>query len=130
MAGTLNTGMTVYEFNEQVAKSRGRPLNKEERLDVACALSEWAETPEIQNSKYILAYGAKANYITMFVRHKKNHSGSLTKNILECLDDFGEIWSMDVLPEQNIVEAWIKTEDETFVYVLIFPYDKGVVSFV
>ena len=64
-------------------------------------------------------------YYTIFLRNK-NYEESMEDVVIECLEYFGDIKSVDYDEDSNAVELWFSYEEEPHVAYL-FGYDEGVV---
>lgn len=129
--GILNTGMTIYDLNEQIA-SKKEALTTEEKQAVIPKLNTWVNGAAMGSSKFIFAFCPKDNYITVFNRIPKNPKKvraeeRFGEQLVECLEAYGTIKSIDVLNDET-AEAWVERE-EKLNYVLIFDGSRGVVPF-
>lgn len=64
-------------------------------------------------------------YYTIFLRNK-NYEENMEDVVIECLEYFGDIKSVDYDEDSNAVELWFSYEEEPHVAYL-FGYDEGVV---
>ena len=76
----------------------------------------------------ILEYLARciSNLVDKFTTRNKNYEENMEDVVIECLEYFGDIKSVDYDEDSNAVELWFSYEEEPHVAYL-FGYDEGVV---
>jgi hypothetical protein len=64
-------------------------------------------------------------YYTIFLKNK-NYEENMEDVVIECLEYFGDIKSIEYDEDSNVIELWFAYEEEPFVAYL-FGYDEGVI---
>ena len=67
------------------------------------------------------------SYFTIFSIQKYAECDTLGEAVIECLNNVGEIKSIDLDEGGNAIECWVTTGDES-TCLYLFPYDDGIVS--
>lgn len=64
-------------------------------------------------------------YYTIFLKNK-SYEENMEDVVIECLEYFGDIKSIEYDEDSNVIELWFTYEEEPFVAYL-FGYDEGVI---
>jgi gamma-glutamylcyclotransferase (GGCT)/AIG2-like uncharacterized protein YtfP len=76
------------------------------------------------NNEFYMLYGKEISYFTLF---KINDANYFTTEVIDCLNNIGDIKAIDTTEAQDALEIWVETEDgPTCLY--LFPYDSGLVQ--
>lgn len=114
--------LNLYNLNQQII-SQLPTLTEEQRLEKVCLIDDYIE--KTKNEFYML-YGKNMSYFTVF---KKDQRGTqiASYETLACLDEIGEIKSIE-LDANGGIEIWVvKAEDGIADCLYLFPYDMGII---
>ena len=116
---------TQYDLNKQMM-ANNEPYTEEERKKAEQGINSWRK--DNKDSKFFMLLCRDINYYTIFSTTQclNQERVSLGKGVLECLDNVGDIYSVNEA-EDNAIEIWAKVKDE-FVVLYLFPYDSGIVE--
>jgi hypothetical protein len=71
-----------------------------------------------------MLYGKEISYFTLFRISDSTYFGN---EVIDCLNNVGDIKAIDFTEAQDAIEIWIQDEDgPTCLY--LFPYDSGLVQ--
>ena len=75
------------------------------------------------NNEFYMLYGKEISYFTLFRIFDSIRFGN---EVIDCLNNVGDIKAIDFTEPEDAIEIWVETEDgPTCLY--LFPYDSGVV---
>lgn len=118
---------TLYDANKEIMK-KGKPLNHLELAAIQPKLEDWFNW--IIDTYAMLLCHEKRDYTIFHLYEKQNPNppAIAAKELLECLTNRGEIFSIDQTPDKAW-EIWLKPyeEDEIYCYYL-FRYDDAVIE--
>lgn len=115
--------MSLYELNRSIIE--GLPVMNADQLAVARDLIK--EYQAKASAKYYALVGREYNYYTMFQVHSDPEVENLAEGVMECLSHVGEIVAINTTEDENAIESWIRVGEDIH-YLLLFPYDGGVVT--
>ena len=76
------------------------------------------------NNEFYMLYGKEISYFTLFRIFDSTYLGN---EVIDCLNNVGDIKAIDFTEAQDAIEIWIQDEDgPTCLY--LFPYDSGLVQ--
>ena len=76
------------------------------------------------NNEFYMLYGKEISYFTLF---RIFDSICFGNEVIDCLNNVGDIKAIDFTEAQDAIEIWIQDEDgPTCLY--LFPYDSGLVQ--
>jgi hypothetical protein len=116
---------TVYEVAKSAAKLEA-PLT---HTDLNKRLREIKQFFLAQNDKYFMLLNRETYNFTLFNLGNKDDITikKIMEGLKECLNNRGNIISIDLTETKDAFEIWISADDEALVYYL-FPYDTGVIE--
>ena len=116
--------MNLYDINKSAMLSM--PVLSEEQLVGKSQLIE-----DFFNNKdadyYMLLCKEQVDYTLFWDEHYENSIKEHIEDIYVCLNNRGEIISIDLDEQGGAIEFWIKIDNELYCY-LFFPYDEGVIK--
>ncbi len=115
-----NSGINIglYDINKQIINQLPILNNLNDKEDLFNILHE-----KFNNTFYML-YGKEISYFTLFkIVNKEN----FYKEVIECLNNVGDIKAIDLTESKDAIEIWIQDEDES-TCLYLFPYDNGIVE--
>lgn len=121
---TIDIG-NLYDMNKTA-------ISKEKTLDyfeIKYLLNKVKMFFSNKKDKYFtLLCREKYDFTVFRLREKSNSTLEQTlKDLQECLENRGKVTSIEITPDNNAIEIWIKIDNEPFVYYL-FPYDEGIIE--
>ena len=117
-----NIEMSLYDMNKQIMFQMPE-LNEEKIVAAKNLIKEYDITFE---SKYYMLLCNEYKYYTIF-NCEKQYKETLEDVVFECLNNVGQVVSVDKTEDNAAIEIWVKLEKEAKVFYL-FDYDKGVVE--
>lgn len=115
----FNVHMSLYDMNKQIV-AQLPTLTGKEIMDKLIGVNTLHE--HFKNNYYML-YGKEISYFTLF---KIEDAHNFPADVLECLDNIGEIKAIDSTAAGDALEIWVLCNDEA-VCLYLFPYDAGLV---
>lgn len=115
-----NSGINIglYDINKQIINQLPILNDLNDKKDLFNILHE-----KFNNTFYML-YGKEISYFTLFkIVNKEN----FYKEVIECLNNIGDIKAIDLTESKDAIEIWIQDEDES-TCLYLFPYDNGIVE--
>lgn len=113
--------ISLYDLNKQIIG----------QLPTLTDLTEKKEI--IQNyfynttNKFYMLYGKEISYFTVLT-YTPTTNTTFSDEVLACLENVGDIKSIDLTETKDAVEIWVMSEGEaTCLY--LFTYDTGIVEF-
>lgn len=119
---TENSGinMGLYEMNKQIISQLPK-LTEAELFDRDLLINTLHAK---FNNEFYMLYGKEISYFTLFRIFDSIRFGN---EVIDCLNNVGDIKAIDFTEAQDAIEIWIQDEDgPTCLY--LFPYDSGVVQ--
>ena len=119
---TENSGinMGLYEMNKQIISQLPK-LTEAELFDRDLLINTLHAK---FNNEFYMLYGKEISYFTLFRIFDSIRFGN---EVIDCLNNVGDIKAIDFTEAQDTIEIWIQDEDgPTCLY--LFPYDSGVVQ--
>lgn len=117
-----NIEMSLYDMNKQIMFQMPE-LDEEKIVAAKNLIKEYDITFE---SKYYMLLCNEYKYYTIFNCEKQNKE-TLEDVVFECLNNVGQVVSIDKTEDNAAIEIWVKLEKEAKVFYL-FDYNKGVVE--
>jgi hypothetical protein len=116
---------TVYEVAKSAAKLE-TPLT---HTDLNKRLREIKQFFLAQNDKYFMLLNRETYNFTLFNLGNKDDITikRIMEGLKECLNNRGNVISIDLTETKDAFEIWISADSEALVYYL-FPYDTGVIE--
>lgn len=110
--------MGLYDMNKQIISQLPVLTDLEDKKDLIHKLHvEWGNF-------YYMMYGKEISYFTLFKVVEPQYFGN---EVIECLNNVGDIKAIDFTEAQDAIEIWVENENgPTCLY--LFPYDNGVVQ--
>lgn len=119
----INTS-TLYEINKSVMKTQ--PVMKKKQVEEKKKELK-AFFMEKINDKYFMLLCKELSDYTVFIISSTMNCGFAVNELEECLNNRGDILSIERTEDNIAFEIWIKKDEEAFVYYL-FPYAKGIIE--
>lgn len=116
-----NINLALYDMNKQIISQLPTIENFDDAIFVINNLHK-----KFQNQFYML-YGKEISYFTLF----QIIGAEITfgKEVIDCLNNVGQIKAIDMTEDEDAVEIWIYMEDDKDATCLyLFPYDLGLVK--
>lgn len=124
MENEVNLG-TLYEINKAMMKTQ----QKLSSFEYATALNNIIKYFDKTRGYYMFLCREQYNY-TLFKIKNENHSPQTAVTILqECIDNRGDILSIDYISETDAYEIWIlnyQTQEPDCYY--LFHYDEAIIE--
>ena len=115
--------MSQYEINKMIIGQLNY-LTPEEKNKKYKLINDWQKKIK---ATYYAMIGKENNYYTIFKTGAIHELPNRGEGVLQCLQNVGEVYSIEKTEAGDAIEIWVKYEDEPIVMYL-FPYDKGVVT--
>ena len=110
--------MGLYDMNKQIISQLPVLTDLENKKHTINSLHEKF------NNEFYMLYGKEISYFTLFRIFDSTHFGN---EVIDCLNNVGNIKAIDFTEAQDAIEIWIQDKDEpTCLY--LFPYDSGLVQ--
>lgn len=115
--------MSLYDLNKAIV-SQIKPLDDTLRSIAKMTITHWAD---LHKDNFYLLYGKEISYFTLFMKDQANPEvKNLAVGVFECLDNIGDICSVERTEDQSAIEIWVNTpEGATCLY--LFCYGNGIV---
>ena len=111
--------MGLYEMNKQIISQLPK-LTEAELFDKDLLINTLHAK---FNNEFYMLYGKEISYFTLFRIFDSIRFGN---EVIDCLNNVGDIKAIDFTEPEDAIEIWVETEDgPTCLY--LFPYDNGVV---
>lgn len=81
----------------------------------------------VQPNHYYLLLCNELKYYTVFISGCGDSKPTLSKELYSCLDNIGQIKSIEVSEDGLALEIWITNEDDSYC-MYFFNYDMGVIK--
>ena len=122
-AKKASTGcLSIYEINKQLVTQQ--PV----LIDFSQAFEKLDEYINKTNNEFYMLLCRDKNYYTLFFREKEEKNISLKLELIDCLNNFGEIKSIDFTEDESAIEIWMTVPEDNDSYVMyLFQYDNGVI---
>ena len=119
---TENSGLNLglYDLNKQIIDQL--PILSEKELSDKKAVIN--QLHEKFNNKYYMLYGKEMSYFTLF---KIANSKFFGDEVIECLNNVGDVKCIDMTEPGDAIEIWIQSEIQEITCLYLFPYDTGLV---
>ncbi len=116
---------TLYDANKEIMKT-GKPLSHLELAAIQPKLEDWFNW--IIDTYAMLLCHERRDYTIFHLYEKQNPNppAIAAKELLECLNNRGEILSIDETSDKAW-EIWLKIKDQSYCYYL-FRYDDAVIE--
>lgn len=106
---------------------KAEPLNRE-KLDKKKAEIHYFVKGLTNSRFYMLLNKEKADYTLLDLGKRSIYPIRIIPEVLiECLNNRGDIKSIEITDDRGAVEIWISADNDAFVYYF-FPYDEGVIN--
>jgi hypothetical protein len=117
---------TLYELNK-AAVATEKPLKSYEIKD---KLKEIQKFLVLSSNYYFMLLCREEYDFTLFNLLDKEDStlAQATKDLKECLQNRGEIISIDLTENKDAYEIWIRKDNNGIYAYYLFPYDIGVIE--
>ena len=115
--------MTQYEINKMIIEQLNC-LTPEEKSEKHELINNWQKKIK---ATYYAMIGKENNYYTIFKTGVIHELSNLGEGVLQCLQNVGDIYSIEETEAGDAIEIWVKYKNEPIVMYL-FPYDNGVVT--
>lgn len=116
----------IYDINKQ-AMIFEKPLKNFEIEDKMREIKSFLNNC---NDKYYMLLCRERYDFTIFAFNNYKRKEDLdngSKDLQECLENRGIIYSIDLTESKNAYEIWLKIDNKFYIYYL-FPYDQGVLE--
>lgn len=114
---------TLYDMNKELMKT-AKPLDNKEINKQLVRVKDFFSGDEVRY--YMLLSKERSDY-TVFRLKNSLSSTKAIKDLKECLNNRGEILSIEKTEDNVAFEIWLRIDGENFVYYL-FRYDFGVIE--
>lgn len=125
---TESTGITIYDVNRQIYA--GAPQYDVGQIERA--IEDINKYDNEHKASHYMLLGKDINYYTVLINDPNFFNlSSLGSEVIECLENIGQIKEIIKDEFSNSIECWITVSNsnkETIVLYL-FPYDEGIVRF-
>lgn len=116
----MDASIKLYEANRSLIEQMG-PLA--ETSDKIILIDNFCQ--DTHNGYYML-YGKEIGYFTLFLRSIGTES--LGEATINCLENVGPIYSIDLTEPKDAIEIWVKDKEQDLLTCMyLFPYDTGIV---
>ena len=121
-----NLNMNLYDLNKAavIQLSNYSEADKQAAKDLINSYDDFAVT-----TRYYMLLCRELNYYTVFQRmfNASSHE-NFGDVVIECLENLGNIKSIDLTESKDAIEAWVVDPNENEAYVAyLFNYDQGVI---
>ena len=118
--------LSVYDLNKQIIEQLGPIPRERMKQDVYSIINDFYNTKKDKN--FFMLLGKEISYYTIFHKIFKDAEYiNLAEGVMECLENVGKIYSVEITEDQQAVEIWIKESGYIGMTVLyLFPYDEGI----
>ena len=104
------------------------PFTKQQYLNTQMKIDEWDSQ---ENKEFYMLYCKEINYFTLFRRTNDENNRCLSKEVMLCLSDIGDLLYVEEIDNETPIIFWIKAkEEELITEVYLFDYTQGVVPFI
>ena len=114
----LNLGL--YDLNKQIIAQL--PILSDEELSNKKTVIN--QLHEKFNNEYYMLYGKEISYFTLF---KIANSKFFGDEVIECLNNVGDVKCIDMPEPGDAIEIWIQSDMQEVTCLYLFPYDTGLV---
>ena len=114
----LNLGL--YDLNKQIIAQL--PILSDEELSNKKTVIN--QLHEKFNNEYYMLYGKEISYFTLF---KIANSKFFGDEVIECLNNVGDVKCIDMTEPGDAIEIWIQSDMQEVTCLYLFPYDTGLV---
>lgn len=116
--------LNLMELNRAII-SQLDPFPENNVLQAKEIIDNWCKNI---NNHYYMLYGKEISYFTVFTFLNGDIAiGSLGAEVLDCLNNIGPIYSIELTLENDAIEIWVK-QDDLMTCLYLFPYDNGIVT--
>lgn len=117
--------LNLYNLNKQIIEQLG-PINTEEQREKIYNILNSFHIEKSDNNFFLL-FGKEISYFTLFQTVAKDaECANLAEGVIECLENVGELYSVETTKEEDAVEIWVKEPYIGLTVLYLFPYDQGV----
>lgn len=121
----MNLNLSLYDLNKSTIAQL--PLaTEEDKANYALELDEYQDAT--QANYYMMLCHDYHYYTILHHNHDASAIDGFGVTVLDCLNNTGDLITMEYDKEQKAYEIWMKINDEAYVFYL-FNYDIGVVDF-
>lgn len=115
--------MTLYEINKQII-AQMPALTSEQIAEKKQLLKNY----QLHNVNwYFMLLCKEISYYTLFVIDEINSNEKFEDVVIECIQNVGEIISIEEEKEAKSIEIWVKPEEGEPLVMYLFGYDRGVI---
>lgn len=119
---------TTYDINKNLVEKYETQLTKEEIEKKKEVILDFLEKKENNFYFMLLCHEQRDYTLFNFIDYKGKDTDLICINeMLECLQNRGNIKGIDITKDNQAIEIWISNGNESFVYYF-FPYDNGVIE--
>ena len=117
-----NSGLnlSLYDLNKQIIAQL--PILSDEELSNKKTVIN--QLHEKFNNEYYMLYGKEISYFTLF---KIANSKFFGDEVIECLNNVGDVKCIDMTEPGDAIEIWIQSDMQEVTCLYLFPYDTGLV---
>lgn len=118
--------MNLYDLNKSIVAQLPDITDFNEKIEL---INEFYQT---SNNQYYMLYGKEISYFTVFTEQDDfngDNVQSLGINVIDCLNAFKSVKSIDYTENKDAIEIWVSDEENNVTCLYFFPYDNGVVDF-
>lgn len=113
---------TIYDMNKNA--SAAEPVLTTKQL--AKKLKEIGKFIKQSSNQYFMLLNRETANYTLFNLENKSRMIFILKELQECLENRGDVVSIDLTESKDAFEIWIRDEEDIVYY--FFPYDLGVIE--
>ena len=118
-----NLNMTLYDLNKAAVAQLPNysEADKQAAKELINAYDDFSTM-----TRYYMLLCRELNYYTVFQRQFTGLE-DFGDVVIECLENLGNIKSIEVTEDKTAIEAWIVNSDNEAYVVYLFNYDQGVI---
>ena len=122
--------MNLYDLNKSIVAQLPDIEDFNEKIDLINKFYQ------VSNNQYYMLYGKEISYFTLFAEQINFNDENfetletLGDNVIDCLNAFKSVKSIDYTENKDAIEIWVSDEENNITCLYFFPYDNGVVNFI
>lgn len=118
---------TAYDINKDLVQKYEKTLTDEELQQKKELIAQYIL--EVKQFYFMLLCHEQRDYTLFNLNNESDYEKSLktATELIECLNNRGQIKGIDKTKDNMAIEIWISNENESFAYYF-FGYDEGVIE--
>ena len=117
--------LNLLDLNAQVI-SQLPDMGTKEKKELYYEISEWQKK---NRQDFYLLYGKTIGYFTLFKKNqeKQEEDSNLASSVIGCLEHFKAVKTYEI--NNDSIDLWVKDEDNATIFLKLFGYDRGLVTY-